>query len=127
MFVQVEEAIKLKELGFVLVDEIYLGFFIETVFHYGSEKDAAFLAGLSNKTYHLVPTIAQANKWLRSKGYFGSVTTDQTMEPKFCFVVEHFNKETYHWSIHIFNHILYREYEEAEYECLKKTINLLSK
>jgi hypothetical protein len=141
-FVNYNQALKLKELGF---DEPCFGFY---QLEYGEirptmvDDDEQYrLTGYRTcknseipKHYTSAPTFSQCFRWFREKyQIFPEVLTDCTTEPKFVFTYNKFfgnpkdlTEQEWGWENNIGQYSeLYRSYEEAELECLKKLIEIV--
>jgi hypothetical protein len=126
-FIPYEQALELKELGF---DEPCFGY-------YGnSEEDSTIVLELRTisqegdlaKRICSAPLYQQAFRWFREKhNLFVNFPIDQTSKPKFCYhIVEYYEDEvTWEWKDNWGWSFLYRTYEEAEIECLKKLIEIV--
>ena len=107
-FVQYEEALALKELGF---DEPCFGWFA---------SDRTLVKEFTEKTdFTLAPTYSQAFRWFREKYNLKSCIMFRTsMED---------NKEYYDWLIKgqevVYRH--FNTYEEAELACLQQLIKIV--
>ena len=123
-FIPYEQALALKELGF---DEPCFGYHInesKELLILTSEKDINYLTGTSSKTFILAPTYSQAFRWFREKYHIHA-------EP---FYKGGLTKQTSWYDYKIYSTIdwidtnhkqQWKNYEEAELECLKKLIEIV--
>jgi hypothetical protein len=117
-FIPYQEAFELKELGF---DEPCFGYYLC--------KNSAFGVELELTTNWIdllpydsssckAPTYSQAFKWFRKKGYRFSVIIDSPLAEEESHYIEiWFEKQFLHES-----HYIYKKYEDAELDLLKKLI-----
>ena len=135
-FVPYELAVKLKELGF---DGTCFGWYenneLVTLLDcvYPEERLEFIKVGEISKRI-LTPTFSQCFKWFREKyQIFPEVLTDCTTEPKFVYTYNTFygnpkdlTEQEWGWENNIGQYSdIYRTYEEAELECLKKLIEIV--
>ena len=117
-FVPYELAIKLKELGF---DEPCFGYYSKRELVYGSHANNHM-----QRFRYSAPTFSQAFRWFRdTHNMFHEIQIDRTTQPKFCYVVFHYEHYGNYEGIGIEDWSLYRTYEEAELACLDKLIEVV--
>ena len=124
-YVPYEEALELKELGF---NDYCMG----AVYYKWVNRGNTFilLRTPDDSDSHegvKAPLFCQAFRWFREKyGLFTSIIVDQTTKPKFYYnISEYYEDETtWEWKDGWGNSSLYRIYEEAELDCLKKLIEI---
>ena len=138
-FVPYELALKMRHLGF---DEPCLGSyynyseenFKEDKFDYRGELNIEYSIYNENTYYISAPTFSQCFKWFREKyQIFPEVLTDCTTEPKFVYTYNTFygnpkdlTEQEWGWENNIGQYsYIYRTYEDAELECLKKLIEIV--
>ena len=134
-FVPYEEALELKELGY---DKPCLGFYgggfeeSKRIFELNDNSDSnRFRKNRGLKA----PLYPQAFRWFRDKHQlFYEIQVDQTSYPKYCFEIHEFignpkDLTEKHWGWKSIPNDeswgLYRSYEEAELNCLKKLIKIV--
>jgi hypothetical protein len=126
-FIPYEQALTLKELGF---DEECFGIYTVT------NKKLFIVAPSKNESFGYLntPTFSQCFKWFREKyQIFPEVLTDCTTEPKFVYTYNTFygnpkdlTEQEWGWENNIGQYSdIYRTYEDAELECLKKIIEIV--
>ena len=122
-FVPYEQALELKELGF---DESTYTWRQHGNGISGDVEGKRDYYNRKGDVYVALPTYSQAFRWFREKyNLFCEIQIDRTTAPKFCFNIfqyEHFGN---YEDIRIGEWYLYRTYEEAELECLKKLIEIV--
>ena len=75
-----------------------------------------------------IPMFSQAFRWFRENHNLHSeILLDQTTQPKYCFEIHKYEDFGNYEEIRIGEWFLYRTYEEAELECLKKLIQIEKK
>lgn len=73
-----------------------------------------------------IPMFSQAFRFLREKyNLHSEILLDQTTQPKYCFEIHKYEDFGNYEEIKIGEWFLYRTYEEAELECLKKLIKIV--
>jgi hypothetical protein len=131
-FVPYKQALALKGIGF---DEPCIARFIHKQFamnvlakwykHNSNEITTGWISA---------PTFSQCFKWFREKyQIFPEVLTDCTTEPKFVYTYNTFygnpkdlTEQEWGWENNIGQYSdIYRTYEDAELECLKKLIEIV--
>lgn len=129
-FVPYEQALALKELGF---NEMCIAFYFlkqeEIVY---AEEGGFWVNSNYYKERVSAPLYQQAFKWFREKyQVYPIITLDQTTYPKFSYDITEFtgnpinlSEKEWGWEV-LFSDGLYRTYEEAELECLKKLIEIV--
>ena len=148
-FVPYGLSLKMKELGF---DEPCFGYYVDGELR-GINLGIEELGGIEpyyqrfgfhtlsnhnidnpNKIVVTAPTFSQAFRWFREKyQIFPEVLTDCTTEPKFVYTYNTFygnpkdlTEQEWGWENNIGQYSdIYRTYEEAELECLKKLIEIV--
>lgn len=131
-FIPYEQALALKELGF---DEPCFGCYFynnENVVEYNPD---GIPFNHNNRNSRIsVPLYQQAFRWFREKyQIFPEVLTDCTTEPKFVYTYNTFygnpkdlTEQEWGWENNIGQYSdIYRTYEDAELECLKKLIEIV--
>lgn len=136
-FVPYEQALALKELGF---DEPCLGYFDIQYNGFTQSSSGRLILGKDPDTLQctkkmlyihgqlkiLAPTFSQAFRWFKDKyNLFYEIQIDKTAEPKYwinIFKYEHFGN---YEELRVGEWFLYRTQEEAEFECLKKLIQII--
>ena len=129
-FVNYNQALKLKELGF---DESCFGHYdlngLQVITHhwYPQNKNSSFpLPHTTNNPKISAPTFSQAFRWFRdTHNMFHEIQIDRTTEPKFCYAVFHYEHYGNHEEIRIGEWSLYRTYEDAELACLENLIEVV--
>ena len=121
-FVNYEQALALKELGF---DEPCFGYYFNKskVLMVISEKDINYLTGTSNTTFTSAPTFSQCFRFFREKygliSYVHPLALLQDTK-KWCYEITNFESS---WDEDSDLHTL----EEAEQACLLELINICKK
>jgi hypothetical protein len=138
-FVPYELSLKMKELGFN--EECFGSYYLakdenyqEGKFDYRGELNIEYSIYKENTYYILAPTYSQTFRWFREKyQIFPEVLTDCTTEPKFVYTYNTFygnpkdlTEQEWGWENNIGQYSdIYRTYEDAELECLKKLIEIV--
>ena len=134
-FVPYEQALALKELGF---DEpCFCIYNREKVLRFNNLNNPndrnKGIKLTSNNGRYPAPLYQQAFRWFREKyQVYPIITLDQTTYPKFSYDITEFignpinlSEKEWGWKV-LFSDGLYRTYEEAELECLKKLIEIVN-
>jgi len=108
-FVQYQEALAIKELGF---DEPCFGWFA---------SDRTLVKEVTEKTdFTLAPTYSQAFRWFREKGYRYTISSD-CFDKNGMFYFEAWKHKQFTFD----SGLVYSTYEEAELACLNKLIEIV--
>lgn len=122
-FIPYEQALKLKELRF---GEPCFGFYGTDGHWYLQYCRNGNIFKRNNGC--LSPTFSQIFRWFREKyNLFCEIQIDRTTDPKFFFDIYQYEHFGNYKEIRIGEWYLYRTYEEAELECLKKLIEIVKK
>lgn len=119
-FVGYKESVELKQIGF---DEECFGRYINgelLTYKEHNEDDYHW----SNEIIS-VPLIQQAFRWFRyTHKLYAEIQVDRTMEPKFCYQIFRYTND---WEDLTDRKEFFLEYfyEKAEYDCLKKMIEIV--
>ena len=131
-FILYEQALALKELGF---DEPCFGYYdgnhnLQFMYNGIPEKFSEKMMGVSDSVWVgwiSAPTLSQAFRWFREKvGYFQLFDYqhgDSKINRGFFFNIINIDNEDFFFPEDFENQI-YKTYEEAELECLKKLIEI---
>ncbi len=129
-FISYEQALALKELGF---DEPCFGYYLNREFNFFyntiiSERINSKTKDIFNSDVIVAPTYSQAFRWFRGKyGYFQLFdfqVGDSKITKGFFFSIINIHNEDFFFP-EDFENIIYKTYEEAELECLKKLIEIV--
>ena len=119
-FVLYKESLELKQLGF---DEECYGRYVNgELLTYKEHNDDNY--HWSNEIIS-APLIQQAFRWLRDiHKLYSEIQVDRTMEPKFCYEIFRYTND---WEDLTNRKEFFLEYfyEKAEYDCLKKMIEIV--
>lgn len=121
-FCNYNQSLAIKELGF---NEPCLGFYDK---FYNNEIVYGYSEGNNG-----APLKSQVFEWFREKhNLFGSVETDCTTYPKFCYVVKEFfgnpndlTEKEWGWKNGLYS-VLYRSYHQAENELIDYLISIIN-
>ena len=134
-FVPYEIALALKELGFDEPCFVYWVFNnVEITFSTTDNRSGWSMNGFTNSQMIkkaglcTAPIFSQVFRWFREKyNLFCEIQIDRTTDPKFFFDIYQYEHFGNYKEIRIGEWYLYRTYEEAELECLKKLIEIVKK
>ena len=123
-FVNYNQALELKELGF---DEPCFGYYdldglqVKTHHWYPQNKNSSFpLPHTTNNPKISAPTFSQAFRFFREKGYMFNIVNDVSASKDGCYYFDLWLSGQILWE----TDYIYKTYEEAESACLDKLIEL---
>jgi len=121
-FVLYKESLELKQIGFD--EECFSRYVNGELLTYKEHNDDNY--HWSNEIS--VPLIQQAFRWFRdTHKLYAEILVDRTMGPKFCYQIFCFNQNEFDWEDLTDRKEFFLEYfyEKAEYDCLKKLIEIV--
>ena len=120
-FVNYNQALKLKELGF---DEPCFGFYTQE-YKTLIKNFCKYPINLPTKPF-LAPTFSQAFRWFREKYFYLSYVCSPYKEyNEFYFRIRHIRDVINEGELENFESQVYKYYEEAELSCLNKLIEIV--